>query len=36
VRDGLVTRAAARDDYGVVVRDDGTYEESEARAAALR
>jgi N-methylhydantoinase B len=31
VRDGLVSRAAAGEDYGVILRDDGSFEESEAR-----
>ncbi|MEE9250323.1 MAG: hydantoinase B/oxoprolinase family protein, partial [Alphaproteobacteria bacterium] len=31
VRDGLVSPKAARDDYGVVVHADGSFEEMEAR-----
>jgi N-methylhydantoinase B len=31
VRDGLVSKAAALDDYGVVVHDDGSFEETEGR-----
>ncbi len=31
VRDGLVSKAAALEDYGVVVRDDGSFEEAEGR-----
>jgi N-methylhydantoinase B len=31
VRNGLVSKAAAREDYGVIVHDDGSFEESEAR-----
>ncbi len=31
VRDGLVSKAAALEDYGVVVRDDGSFEETEGR-----
>ncbi|MHA1153458.1 MAG: hydantoinase B/oxoprolinase family protein [Alphaproteobacteria bacterium] len=31
VRDGLVSRAAALADYGVILRDDGSFEEAGAR-----
>ncbi len=31
VRNGLVSQEAALADYGVIVRDDGSFEESEAR-----
>ncbi len=31
LRNGLVSRAAALEDYGVILRDDGSFEESEAR-----
>ncbi|MFQ5775613.1 MAG: hydantoinase B/oxoprolinase family protein [Kiloniellaceae bacterium] len=33
VRDGLVSREAALDDYGVVVHEDGSFEEGAARTA---
>ena len=36
VRDGLVSPRAARDDYGVIVHADGSYEEMEARREAGR
>ncbi len=35
VRDGLVSKAAALEDYGVVVPDDGSFEEIEGRAKPL-
>ncbi len=31
VQNGLVSRAAARADYGVIVHEDGSFEEAEGR-----